>query len=191
MDKIAKYVEHYDNHYKLSGLRGAGTGEFMIKLQLWYAQGYKDGMSVLDYGCGWGAMLPGITNKKDYLGVDISPEAIRLAKLEFPGSKFEVSQIGKLKTGKFDWVAAMSVFTHTPFETTLDSLRDIKQAMKGPALVDFMVGEDNPKDIHVRHYGLGEWEKYLKQAGLKGTPAKTIMWPGNNLHHYWKLENDD
>jgi len=190
MDKVAEYVKHYDDHYKGSGKAGAGTGEWQIKIELWRKFGYEDGMSVLDYGCGWGAMLPGITNKKDYLGVDISPEAIRLGHIEHPDAKLEVFKNGELHTGKFDWVVASSVFTHTPFITAVDSLKDIKQAMKKYAFVDILTGTDRSEDIHIRHYADGQWEKYLEAAGLKGEPCAVLRWPGDFYHHYWRLEHD-
>lgn len=186
---LEEYLNHYEGHYGGRVKGGAGTGEWEIKFQLWKDIGYKDGMSVLDYGSGWGAMLPAIKDHSKYVGVDIAPTAISMGQEYFPDATFEVMLPGKLELNKtFDFVAAQSVFTHTPKFTTLECLLDIKRHLKkgGFALIDVLHGEDNPNDIHVRYYDVTEWLKYIKDAGLKAEHVKSIQWPGG-LHQYYKV----
>lgn len=184
---VDEYIENYDNHYIQNGKSGSGTGEYEIKLQLWYDAGYKDTMTVLDYGCGWGAMIPAIKNTSLYTGVDISKTAIDMGKEMFKGVRFEVMTPGKLNLkSTFDFVAAQSVFTHTPKDTTLSCLKDIKKHLKGFAIIDILHGEDNPSDWHVRHYSEDEWLHYIKQAGMKAEYLKNIQWAGGN-HAYYKV----
>lgn len=183
------YIDHYDNHYKRSGLSGSGTGEYLQKIAMWYDLGYKDGMTVLDYGSGWGAMLPGITNKKGYLGVDISPEAIRLGREKFPNVQFRVFEMGQLKDKKFDWVCAQSVFTHTPKDTVAECLEDLRGVMKDKALVDVLYGQDNPSDMHVRHYEPEEWNRILEDNGFDYEHVKSISFPGGKHEYYLISDN--
>ena len=52
-----------------------------------------DGKSVLDVGCGMGDLLPYLyskTNNFDYLGVDIVPEFIEVAKKRYEGHDFRI-----------------------------------------------------------------------------------------------------
>lgn len=192
MVSMQDYIKHYDDHYKAHGLQGSGTGEYEIKLRLWREIGYTDGMTVLDYGCGWGAMLPGITNKEGYCGVDVSAEAIRIGRQKFPGvwmQDFVPGELQEFITRKhqFDFVCAQSVFTHTPKHSVLTCLKDIKDVMSGFALIDILIGDDQPDNIHVRYYkDEDEWFWYLDKAGLKGEFVKNIQWPGG-LHYYYKV----
>lgn len=186
-----QYIEHYDNHYKNMGLAGAGTGEFEKKLDIWQRVGFKAKMKVLDYGCGWGAMLQGIKNP--YLGVDISPEAVKLAKEKFPKKKFEVFEIGKLDVGTFDFVAAMSVFSHCRFEDLQDSLGDIKRALKpdGIACIDFIEAPERRQDEHIRQYPLTDFGNELTQAGFKYEVVDRINWGNGFTHTYLKVIHEN
>lgn len=180
------YAKHYDDHYKRMGEAGSGQLVWKPQYEIWKLAGYKDGMSVLDYGCGVGVMSEAV--KGDYLGVDISAEAIRLARLRYPKLDFDVIKIGKLITEPFDWIAAQSVFTHTPKIMVLDSLNDLKQA-RGTLLIDILIGADNPLDEHVRHFTEDEWSDYLWKAGLKGEKVGEHDFVGY-LHHYYRVTHE-
>ncbi len=74
------------------------------------AQNVKSGEKVLDFGCGYGRnafLFP----KEDYVGVDIVPEFIEIAKNENPGYSFMVGDIRKLpfKDKEFDWAIGVSM----------------------------------------------------------------------------------
>lgn len=70
--------------------------------------------SVLDAGCGWGRLLdlmpPGWSG--DYLGVDLSPDFIDLAKILHRGRHFAVGDLRDLSAFEgraFDWAVLVSV----------------------------------------------------------------------------------
>jgi len=64
--------------------------------------------SVLDFGCGSGALARFIS-PKSYVGVDRDPESIRIARQRFPEHCF----IGALPDGRrFDCVAALAIIEH-------------------------------------------------------------------------------
>lgn len=174
----AEYIDHYRQHYRTYGDKGSGTGEYERKLALWKEQGYTNGMSVLDYGCGWGAMLPGITNRKDYLGVDIAPEALEIGREKFPEANFQQLEIGKLDCPQKDFVCAMSVFTHARYEDVPDCLRDLHRSLKekGFGLIDFLRGECN-EDPHVRFWPEDEFLREVRKQ-FKAEVIGDIAWPG-------------
>lgn len=78
------------------------------------AQHIKPTDSILDAGCGYGrllGLLPSSWNG-DYLGVDLSPEFIEIAKRERPGRRFVLGEL--LQTlpqleGTFDWAVCISM----------------------------------------------------------------------------------
>jgi cyclopropane fatty-acyl-phospholipid synthase-like methyltransferase len=75
----------------------------------------KSGESVLDYGCGVGDFLSHLKRRKiqigDYLGVDINPTFIELAKKKYVDNEFNlITKIDQI-TGTYDKVCAIGVFT--------------------------------------------------------------------------------
>lgn len=70
--------------------------------------------TVLDYGCGDGFWMPDLPG---YRGIDVSPVAIRLAKIAHPGRRFRVDQGGPLP--RVDLVLCRDVMQHLP---TADAL---------------------------------------------------------------------
>src|SRR5206468_1241171 len=67
-----------------------------------------EGKTVLDAGCGMGDLLPFLYMKADnfrYLGVDVNPEFIEIARKRYEGHRFEVGDPFFGKVGrKFDVV---------------------------------------------------------------------------------------
>jgi ubiquinone/menaquinone biosynthesis C-methylase UbiE len=69
--------------------------------------------SVLDAGCAWGRLLGlmPIDWRGFYLGVDLSPDFIELAKQEHPDRPFIVADLSDLalRDNQFDWVVLISI----------------------------------------------------------------------------------
>lgn len=76
-------------------------------------QHIKPGDSILDVGCAWGRLLNMLPPdwKGTYLGFDLSPEFIRIAKEEHPDQRFVVAHLQDLSwlTEKFDWAVLVSI----------------------------------------------------------------------------------
>lgn len=179
-----EYIRHYIKHYKKNGKIGAGMG-IGTKPQLLKDCGYTKG-TVLDYGCGWGVVSQCFN--ESYLGVDIVPQAIEIAKKEFPEKKFRVLEIGKLKTSARDFVFAFSVFTHARKSDVPDCLSDIHRNLKksGIAALDILEGEDK-QDIHFRYWNKQDFIKELEKAGFEIKETFVRKWNNNFTHTYFIL----
>src|SRR2546428_7489191 len=72
---------------------------------------------ILDVGCGTGEQLGLFANwgakAGNLFGVDLIPDRIRIAKLNFPGINFQLANAESLpfRDGSFDLVVAFTVFT--------------------------------------------------------------------------------
>jgi len=99
-----------------------------VKLQLLIDLGLTPDCKVLDVGCGTGLLTAALhdflSERGQYVGTDISPEAVAFCRQRFPrpNFSFSVSEMTKLPawTTRFDFIVFFSVFTHTyPHETAL------------------------------------------------------------------------
>jgi len=180
------YIADYINIYKENGKDGSGAG-LVDKAERIRLFGYDDKFSLLDYGCGWGAILSGI-NPKDYLGVDIVPQAIELARKEFPDRNFEVLEIGKLKTEPKDFAIALSVFSHALYSDVPDCLNDISSNLKtgGGAIIDILEGDKKPT-LNIHYWNLDKFIEELAQVGLKVLDSKKYTSSIGYVHTYLKL----
>lgn len=64
--------------------------ERRLKFIAYACQGDKDDYSLLDVGCGDGALVPYLGNECEYSGLDLSSEMIDLAKQQHPKQSFSV-----------------------------------------------------------------------------------------------------
>lgn len=79
------------------------------------ASSFIVGNSVLDIGCGIGHLLPFVKEGIEYMGVDTSPEMLRVAKSFHPNDIFCIGDIYDLNPfGVFDTVLCQSVLIHLP-----------------------------------------------------------------------------
>lgn len=117
------------------------------------AAGMKDGLSVLDVGCGTGALFGlyaerGIT---DLTGIDISPKMVKIAKRKYPGVKVlcgDVEDYPIFRT--FDRIMVFNAFPHffDP-DALLDRLTSLLK--DGGRLT---IAHDAPaEEINARHVG--------------------------------------
>ena len=186
------YVSAYIHHYEINGKAGAGAGEGLSKLVRWKKAGFVDGMSLLDYGCGCGAILEGIKDKSDYLGVDIVPKAIEYARIDYPECTFRVITPGKLDTEKKQFVGAGSVFTHTAKSLVDASLSDVKSAMDESTLgiIDILEGDSAKDTIHLSYWKLEDFQSKLLEHGIASEVIDRVKHPNGFEHTYLKISYD-
>lgn len=182
------YLDHYRNHYLAYGKSASGVG-LGSKPELLEEAGYEHGMSLLDYGCGWGALAGWLPKETSYLGVDITPEAIDLAREENPNRNFKVIENGQLKTFPKDFAVAFSVFTHALKEDVPLCLKDIHHSLKktGTALVDILEGAESRSDMHLRYWSKQDFENELTKAGFVVKDSFVRHWSNGFTHTYFIL----
>jgi SAM-dependent methyltransferase len=97
--------------------RGAPSQE--RRYDILFGIGDVSAAKILDFGCGTGAMLASLKRRYDfkgeYVGCDISEGMLRIARLKFPGVRFEALDIfaqvaGPVET--FDYVFASGTFNN-------------------------------------------------------------------------------
>ncbi len=108
-------LNHYTKLYKKfgdnPGSLGWPKGKQNVRFQAMSEIGSLQNSRILDVGCGFGDFFKYLKNRKiitDYMGVDINPKFIQIAKQKNPRIKFQVRdiEIKKFKS-KFDWVFAI------------------------------------------------------------------------------------
>lgn len=94
----------------------------------------KPGLKILDLGCGNGRLAHFIGEKAGYLGVDISENLIKRAKILNPKHKFEVGDmldLNNVKNEKYDVVISLAAFHHIPSaKSRLQALQNMYSALK-------------------------------------------------------------
>jgi SAM-dependent methyltransferase len=106
--------------------------------------------TILDAGCGMGDALPFLYMKADnfsYLGMDINPDFIEIAKKRYDGHRFEVGDpfFGKIK-GNFDIVISSGVMNAHTENWLVERQQMISSLFKltGEVLAFNMAGSFNP-----------------------------------------------
>jgi SAM-dependent methyltransferase len=161
-----------DEHWWFVGRR-----EIMRMLVQWALPPSAESL-VLDVGCGTGANIGALAADYKCVGVDPSSEAIRLARLRFPGVTFvrghapeDVAEAGE----SADLFLLMDVLEHVPDDFEL--LSSILEISKPGALV-FLTVPAHPSlwtehDVHLHHYRRYEMER-LREV-WKGLAVKELL----------------
>ena len=129
--------------------------------------------SILDLGCGYGracaALKPG---KVEYLGVDISPVALRAAREKYPRFIFEEAELTQWRPKRrHDLVMCSYTLSMFPDDadweavlgTALDALSEGGMLM----LHDFLPKQREQKLRHIAYRGQREYERVLQARGLR------------------------
>ena len=98
----------------------------LARLRFFEAALDVQGQRVLDFGCGSGFNCHELTNAKEVLGFDASPDAILLARKFFPNCRFEIADAcsPSLSLGQWDRILCCEVLEHVPdMPTFLDNIK--------------------------------------------------------------------
>ncbi len=113
-----KYAKYYDKIYEKFDLEK--ESDFIKRV----ADKHKssEGYLLLDVACGTGRHVEFLKNYYNILGVDISPEMLRIAESKFPEVEFILGDMKKLDIEeKFDVVLCM--FSAVNYNTTIEELK--------------------------------------------------------------------
>jgi SAM-dependent methyltransferase len=159
--------------------------------------------SVLEVGCGGGAMAKAVRRERPDLsvhGVDLSRRAVQFAAQEAGGVAFVVGEAGRLPyaDASFDAVAVFDVLEHVDAPEEL--LREAARVLKPGALLHMALPlEAQPGSLyallgtgsrwqaklhHGGHIQLFDSRRYLAMAGDAGVPVVRTRW---SYHHLFSL----
>jgi SAM-dependent methyltransferase len=124
---------------------------------------------IIDIGCGDGRLgsFLGDKSRLNYLGIDISQNAIAFASIFNPLGRYSCARPSDIKE-KFDVAVAIEVLEHIPDETLPQFLADIRGVLKPDGVfivtVPTTVRKVHPK--HFRHYNEKVLESQFGEAGF-------------------------
>lgn len=110
-------MEYYSAEYFLEECGGCqcfASGELPYKFQFAISLlPDPKNIRILDYGCGRGELTGLLTTKGlKVKGVDISTDAIDIARKKFPNGNFEAIGLGKGPAGPFDYIFLLDIVEH-------------------------------------------------------------------------------
>jgi len=169
-NKKSEIITHYQKLYKKYGLNPASLGWLKgkqeIRFKILTEIGNLENSSILDIGCGFGDLVAYLESEKikaEYMGIDINPEFVKIAKGLHPTSNFGCRdiEINPLRT-KFDWIFAVGTTNQSGSYGYIKNLLTgmLKISKRGVAM-DFLssyVDYKVPKNFHASP------EKILKIA---------------------------
>ncbi|MBV9392756.1 MAG: class I SAM-dependent methyltransferase [Verrucomicrobia bacterium] len=133
---VADLIKSHPLDEAMSLAVGGNYEEFgNVEADIMLYAGLKNGMSLLDFGCGSGrlASVLGRSTKIDYTGIDVVQPLLDYAKSRSPAHyRFLLNRSLSMPTGDnaHDFVSAFSVFTHLLPAESYIYLEDIKRTLK-------------------------------------------------------------
>jgi SAM-dependent methyltransferase len=160
-----------------------------LMAQMIGASGGIQGEVALDIGCGTGGNLPFLrTHCATVSGLDLSEDAIALARKKFPEGDFRHGDVNDLcdlyAAESFDLISDFSVLYHVWVKSDRQSLRDIHRLLRPggmfiatePALL-FLRRAHDLVGHGVRRYTLGQLTGMLEEAGYHEVRASYFNLP--------------
>lgn len=190
------FLEDYENHVKeliakhpideamSLAVGGNWDGVGNLGRDLLIHCGLRDGMSVLDFGCGSGRIASKLSQKvqiNSFVGVDVIPELLDYAKTVCPPNYvFKLNQSLKIpvEDGKFDFVYAFSVFTHLLQTEIILYTHDIFQKLKPGGLFLFSFLEMD------KHWAMLEGDAIRHLTHGQPTPHLNMYLSRNQIEEF-------
>ena len=176
--------------------------------------GLKEGMKILDIGCGWGGFLKYAYEKykTEGVGITVSKEQAELAKESCAGMPIDIKLMDyrDLKNEKFDHIISIGMFEHVGYKNYRKFMKKVKSLLKENGL--FLLHTIGT-DVSVR--STDAWiNKYIFPNGMLPSPVqisksieklfkmedfhnfgvdydKTLMCWYENFKKYWKEKFSD
>jgi SAM-dependent methyltransferase len=136
-------------------------------------------VAALDIGCGTGGNMGFLKNYcASVTGIDLSADALALARGKYPGEDFVEGDINKLwelfAPASFDLVSDFNALYHSWIKSDLQSMRDVHRLLRPggafvltePAFLILRSAHDRI-DHGARRYRLGQLKRMLADAGFR------------------------
>lgn len=144
-----KVWEKHNNYEKLMRARAEGKAEEMEAAKsLKESLDYKEGMTVLDVGCGTGyyyRTLSQLDKNIDYTGTDITEGYLETARKNFPEAKFIKGDLMSLPfdDNSFDTVICVNVLQHLKHTEVKDAIKELIRVSRGNVVLRVPIGDRN------------------------------------------------
>lgn len=144
-------------------------------------------LTILDAGCGAGAMIGELTRFGVVTGMDSSPKALEYSRAVFPDQVFFLGDVpGDLpREERFDVVTLLDVVEHIPDD--IAALRGIRESLRPGGLLvctvpahHWLWGPHDALAHHARRYNKRHLQRVLKESGFKierTTYYNSILFP--------------
>jgi len=125
-------------------------------------------LRVLDYGCGigWYAI-----KFKNYIGVDITPELLAMAKKRYPKKQFALIESGDISKLNFDIFFSATVLQHNEDDTVIEIFRNIPDSV---SMLYLYENSTEGESGHVKGRTDLDYLHLLYKAGKKHEWTKAI-----------------
>jgi SAM-dependent methyltransferase len=146
----------------------------------------KRKLKILDAGCGPGVMLKPLQKYGNVLGIDISSEALKYAKLRGKVEKGDITKL-RFKKNTFDLILSMDVLYHMWVLDVSKALSEYDRVLKKGGLLilrepayNWMRGNEDRGSLTARRFTKKELEKLIEKNSFKvekETYANFILFP--------------
>ncbi|MBI4053300.1 MAG: class I SAM-dependent methyltransferase [Candidatus Diapherotrites archaeon] len=161
------------------------------------------GRKVLDIGCGPGIFFDGFRKNcktKTYIGIDITPKMVKIAKKRFPEADFRKGDITKLdfKDAEYSICIISHVLEHLAPETCKKAIRESVRVAKRKVIIEFFIPPREKETtrqldyFYYNQYDGKELKKFIRSLNCKIKITKIIdkEQPIIKNRHYeiWEIE---
>lgn len=101
--------------------------------------------SILDFGCGYGRLSKSF-DKEKYLGIDLNPNAIKIAKENNPDYNYQEFCVDSISFPEADLCMAYTVFLHLDDVTLKDTLKKLTKTIKKNFIISEILGREWRRD---------------------------------------------
>lgn len=137
------YPQYYKDSKNKSEIVGWSSKKDQYKrFEILLNVGFKDGDTVLDFGCGLGSLYEYMVERYEdvgYVGVDINEDFIKKCKKKYPYVIFKtIKNITDVKY-PYDWFVASGAFTvYTPIKDMMETIKVASVQAKHGVSVNFL-----------------------------------------------------
>ena len=178
------YVEALRRHGDSPASLLTPKGRSHLRFRAIKEQVNKNGLKILDYGCGLGFLYDYLSKTKfsfEYTGIDIVPQFIDSCKLKYPKACFDVIDPTRPICGEYDIVFASGVFnliTHDSEiiskEYALERIEYLFSITNKILVCDFLSSLVDFKQYKAQHF----------------SPSEIVEFCSNKLSRRFKLRHD-
>lgn len=183
-DVVSAYASYADGRSQRWRDESPGSRSARIERDRWLLDSLdvRDGMRVLDVGCGDGNLARLIDEngtRPDFVGIDLLSERVELARASTPWARFEVASADRMAIddGWADRIAAITTFSSVPDETMRARIAAemIRAASATARIVIYDFRYPSPTNPHVRRVTRREIERLF--PGWRATTTSMTVVP--------------